>query len=390
MSDKTIILQPKYVADFQCDGSKCNAKCCGNNWRIDIDVDTYKKYQRIKNPVIRKKILSSIQPSILQTGFEIKLNEARYCPLLCDDKLCYIQKNLGKDVLSTTCKGYPRIVRHIGEYQFRILSMTCPVAAEKALFSSDGMEMYNIDDMEDTTVWQLVARACEKKDMTNSLFAANIIMGGLSILQNVSYNMEQRMVLLGLFLDKVEECQNDIKSVFKLIDYYNSVDMNQKMFGLWENWRYYPRAHRQFLVGIFKVLQEEKRITSIVPIMPLLTSDYDKLYSDKHQDIQKQLGSILERYWQHEWIFNAFPFAFNGSIMHNYFAYLIVFEICKIFIYSTYEPSKPWGRKEIFDILGELSKYFDHKKGILEILVKETAYFEQEPLKLMQVLLRLK
>ena len=52
MSDNTIILQPKYVADFQCDGSKCNAKCCGNKWRIGIDVDTYKKYQRIKNPVL--------------------------------------------------------------------------------------------------------------------------------------------------------------------------------------------------------------------------------------------------------------------------------------------------------------------------------------------------
>ena len=55
MNDNTIILQPKYVADFQCDGSKCNAKCCGNKWKISIDVDTYKKYQRIKNPVMRKK-----------------------------------------------------------------------------------------------------------------------------------------------------------------------------------------------------------------------------------------------------------------------------------------------------------------------------------------------
>ena len=55
MSDKTIILQPKYVADFQCDGSKCDAKCCRNLWLIDIDRETYKKYQRIKNPSMRKK-----------------------------------------------------------------------------------------------------------------------------------------------------------------------------------------------------------------------------------------------------------------------------------------------------------------------------------------------
>ena len=72
MSDNTIILQPKYIADFQCDGSKCNAKCCGNKWRIGIDADTYKKYQR----------------------------------------------NLGEEVLSNTCKGYPRIAKNIGKYQF--------------------------------------------------------------------------------------------------------------------------------------------------------------------------------------------------------------------------------------------------------------------------------
>ena len=48
MNDNTIILQPRYVADFQCDGSKCNAKCCGNKWRIGIDADTYKKYQRMQ------------------------------------------------------------------------------------------------------------------------------------------------------------------------------------------------------------------------------------------------------------------------------------------------------------------------------------------------------
>ena len=53
MSNQSIILQPKYVADFQCDGSKCNAKCCGK-WRIDIDMENYKKYQRIKNPAMRK------------------------------------------------------------------------------------------------------------------------------------------------------------------------------------------------------------------------------------------------------------------------------------------------------------------------------------------------
>ena len=76
-----IILHPKYVVDFQCDGSKCNSKCCRNNWRIDIDVDTYKKYQRIKNPVMRKKILSSIQPLTASNGISPLRSVANHAAL---------------------------------------------------------------------------------------------------------------------------------------------------------------------------------------------------------------------------------------------------------------------------------------------------------------------
>ena len=149
MSNQSIILQPKYVGNFQCDGSKCNAKCCGK-WRIDIDMETYKKYQRIKNPAMRKKILSSIQPSTIQTGFQIKLNNKGVCPLLCEDNLCYIQRNMGESALSQTCKVYPRMVQQIGNYQFRMLAMTCPVAAEYALLSPNAMELQQISCEEDT------------------------------------------------------------------------------------------------------------------------------------------------------------------------------------------------------------------------------------------------
>ena len=254
-----IILQPKYVADFQCDGSKCNAKCCGK-WRIDIDMETYKKYQRIKNPAMRKKILSSIQPSTIQTGFQIELNNKGVCPLLCEDNLCYIQRNMGEEALSQTCKVYPRMVQQIGNYQFRMLAMTCPVAAEYALLSPNAMELQQISCEEDTSVWKLMAKNCNMKNVPNDLAAVHITMGGLAILQNASYTFEQRLVILGLFLDKVEDCQKDVEAVAGLIDYYNSDAFQQEISNLWENWQYYPVAHHQFMNGIITVLKQEKEL----------------------------------------------------------------------------------------------------------------------------------
>lgn len=389
MSDNTIILQPKYVADFQCDGLKCNAKCCGSKWKISIDVDTYKKYQRVKNPVMRKKILSSIKPSTNRIGFEINFGKGTSCPLLCEDNLCYVQLNLGEEALSNTCKGYPRVVKQVGKYQFRLLSMTCPIAAEKALFYSDGIDIQQVSIEDDTAAWKLAANRVEKKSIGDDLAAIHVIMGGLSLLQNDYYTFEQRLVLLGLFLDKVEDCQQDLDAITGIIDYYNSCEFQQDISGLWDNWQYYETAHKQFMTGTFKILQQEKQLQSIAPWL-VSNINYDILYEERNHLVNDCIGNVLEHYWQHEWIFRIFPFALQGSFMHNYFAYVIAYEICQLYIYSTYELYKTGNKNDILEILGSFSKMLDHTEGFLNALVKKSAYFEREPLKLMQVLLRLK
>ncbi len=384
-----IILQPKYVGDFQCDGSKCNAKCCGK-WRIDIDMETYKKYQRIKNPAMRKKILSGIQPSTIQTGFQIKLNNKGVCPLLCEDNLCYVQRNMGEDALSQTCKVYPRMVQQIGNYQFRMLAMTCPVAAEYALLSPNAMELQQISCEEDTSAWKLMAKNCNMKNVPNDLAAVHIMMGGLAILQNTYYTFEQRLVILGLFLDRVEDCQQEVEAVAGLIDYYNSDAFQQEISNLWENWQYYPVAHHQFMNGIITVLKQEKELLISSEHWQVMNDYYNNVSEERHHLVQERLRSVLERYWQHEWLFHAYPYSFSGGFLHNYFSYLIAYELCQLVIYSTYSLDNAWAERNILDVLGEFSKSFDHKRDFSKALVKETEIFEKEPLKLMQVLLRLK
>ena len=388
MSNQSIILQPKYVGNFQCDGSKCNAKCCRKIWFIDIDRETYKKYQRIKNPDVRRKILSSIEPSNRISGFGIKFSPEGACSLLCEDNFCYVQRNFGEEALSETCKIYPRIVQKIGNYQFRLLSLTCPVAAEQALLSLEGMEIQQMSCEDDTPAWQLAAKFLQPKEVSDDLAAVHIMMGGLAILQNTSYTFEQRLVLLGLFLDRVEDCQQDVETVAGLIDYYNSGEFQQGISGLWDNWQYYPAAHKQFMAGIFKVLEREKKLNSIIPWLAS-NFDYDEMYNEKYQAINDSLGIVLERYWQHEWLYNVFPFSLQGSLLHNYFAYLISYEICKLMIFRVYDSGKPMDNDGIIKALGYFSTMLDHEYGFVEALVKETEVFEREPLKLMQVLLRL-
>lgn len=388
MSNQSIILQPKYVADFQCTGSKCDAKCCRNLWLIDIDRETYKKYQRIKNPSMRKKILTSMQPSITRVGFKIKFNENGACPLLCEDNFCYVQKNLGEDALSETCKLYPRRLNKIGNYQFRVLSMTCPVAAEQALLSTYGMELQQLSCEDDSAAWKLAVKNTHSKEVSDDLAAVHIMMGGLAILQNTSYTFEQRLVLLGLFLDRVEDCQQDVESVASLIDYYNGEAFQQEISGLWDEWQYYPIAHQQFMEGIITVLQEEKLLL-LSSSWQTMNEHHNSIYAQRHKLIQDKLGSVLEKYWQHEWLFHGYPYSFSGGFLHNYFSYLIAYEMCQLLIYSAYALDEGWEENNILDVLGMFSKILDHRRDFSKALVKETEIFEREPLKLMQVLLRL-
>ena len=382
-------MQPKYVADFQCAGSKCDAKCCRNLWLIDIDRETYKKYQRIKNPSMRKKILTSMQPSITRVGFKIKFNENGACPLLCEDNFCYVQKNLGEDALSETCKLYPRRLNKIGNYQFRVLSMTCPVAAEQALLSPYGMELQQLSCEDDSAAWELAVKNTHSKEVSDDLAAVHIMMGGLAILQNASYTFEQRLVLLGLFLDRVEDCQQDVEAVASLIEYYNSDVFQQEILVLWDEWHYYPIAHQQFMEGIITVLQEEKLLLVSGP-WQTMNEHHNSIYERRHKLIQEKFGSALERYWQHEWLFHGYPYSFSGGFLHNYFSYLIAYEMCQLLIYSAYALDEGWEENNILDVLGMFSKILDRRRDFSKALVKETEVFEKEPLKLMQVLLRLK
>ena len=105
--------------------------------------------------------------------------------------------------------------------------------------------------------------------------------------------------------------------------------------------------------------------------------------------IQDNFGSVLERYWQHEWLFHAYPYSFSGGFLHNYFSYLIAYEMCQLLIHSTYALDDALKEKNILDVLGPFSRALDHRRKFSKALVKKTEVFEKEPLKLMQVLLKL-
>lgn len=270
--------------------------------------------------------------------------------------------------------------------------MTCPVAAEKALFRPHGMDIDVISSKADAS-WKLALQTDKMNKNTETKLAANVILGGLSILQNTNYTREQKMVILGLFLDKADELKllsDGAEEISKLALFYNSAEFKNQIAELFGNWEFYSTAHGQFLSGILSVLQEKKCFID-VSVIKEASWRYDENYLKFNNLIEEKYENVIDNYWQQEFLFHGFPFCLKGSFMHNYFAYLISYKIWEMYLYGYLEAlSGELKREKLLDLVARYSKKLDHINKYIEYLIEHIAPFEQEPLKLMQVLLRLK
>ena len=281
------------------------------------------------------------------------------------------------------------MTRHLGELQINLLSMTCPVAAEHALFSPDGMEILLGEGKAESPAWELARITGKRIAYDDTMFAANVILGGLSILQNTAYSREERLVMLGWFLQKANDLNENLDALRELIEYYNSGEFRKEDAFIWENWTFYPTAHRQFMAGILKILHEAGKIV-MHRTLNNVNDEYENIYARERHLLEKNAGTLFDRFLQYEWLYHAFPFAIEGSFLHNYFAFLLNYKIAELFFYGFFSFQRPVDKDRFIHKLEIILQVMDHRDEYLETLVKETPGFEKEPEKLMQVLLRIK
>ncbi|MBU5602524.1 flagellin lysine-N-methylase [Citrobacter sp. S55_ASV_140] len=135
------VTEPAFVKAFQCSGAQCRDHCC-KTWRITLDRSTVKKYISSKDDSIRgiaKENIILLKKNVDNWGL-IKLNEdSGNCPYLTEDSLCQVQKTLGVEALSTTCKTFPRSERIYKNDVRKALNLSCPEVASLVLTDPNAM-----------------------------------------------------------------------------------------------------------------------------------------------------------------------------------------------------------------------------------------------------------
>jgi len=205
---KEIVLTPTYMSSFNCIGSECEDSCC-IGWKVTLDKKSYQKYKNIRHAEVGGELRNGLKrikngaASELQYGY-FKMDNKGRCPMLDTNNLCSIQLNLGEDHLSPVCSTYPRMFNKINNEYELSAKLSCPEVARLALLNPNGID-FEKKEIEVSSTWSSYKNLkLESKAIEESHFW-KIREFCIDIVQNRNLEVSDRLIFLGLFINKLQE-----------------------------------------------------------------------------------------------------------------------------------------------------------------------------------------
>ena len=323
MEQKYIYFQPQYVNEFICDASKCNDNCCERGWNIDVDETTYKKYLQVA-------------PAIAQQ-FEFNEHKGKYllakhpCPFLTEKKLCRLQLEHGEEFLSLTCKNYPRVTTYFGKFFERSLTLSCPVAAEKILFQAAPMKFELVEVSKKVHGGDRVLINPVHLDEKTLQHVIEIQAAMISILQERTLSIDQRLIMLGFFLDRLDEIFSadlfDDAALIKLISAYESKRfLAEQVPHMIRSVSFDAKRFSAMMSELSDGFYGEGKFTDAVTKIAV---NYEGI---KHlrKNIVGEHATFLENFLVNELFLNCYPWRFEGHIIKNYGVFVIKYKIFEL------------------------------------------------------------
>lgn len=201
-------LIPTYFDQFSCIGSSCEDTCC-SGWRVNIDQETYKKYKKVKNYDMKSRLEKNITRNrsnpTKDNVAKMKMEKGN-CSFLSEEGWCDIQSNLGEDYLCNTCAVYPRRTNMVNNFVEQSLTVSCPEATRLVLLNKNGID-FNQGPKElsikefSSIINTSKGNVTHWKDFISEYRYITIL-----ILQDRNYTVEERLLVLGMLYNELEEC----------------------------------------------------------------------------------------------------------------------------------------------------------------------------------------
>lgn len=323
---KKNIIVPSYLNEFKCIGGDCEDTCCCG-WKVLIDEATYKKYKKVNHYEIKKKLQKNIikqRSNSNQHNFaKMKMYEGK-CGFLLKDGLCDIHKTLGEEYLCNTCAIYPRHLNKIDNVYEESLDISCPEVARIILLNSMPIQFYQeekIITLRDTPVYSINTRS---NDYTSYIFEIRTAI--IKLLQSTLYNLEEKLFILGILIEKLEEniARNEMGLITKTI---KKIERNIRQ-GIYKDCLKTLPTKGDLRINLLKTIIEVKCqdniissnyiecLEEIIKGLDLENENIEKVINKYDQGYQKYYLTFIEKY---------------GYVMENYivnyiFSYIVPFD----------------------------------------------------------------
>ena len=298
-----LCLEPDYLEKFICDGQRCGAQCC-RLWTVFVDGETYEKYKGLPAAQGSEMLKRLVHGEEGQAPWAWDFGKEKVCHFLREDFLCGIQRQHGEEYLGSTCAIYPRKPVDIGGSFQMSLSLSCPLAAELALFRDTPVEFkWREREASRPSFWQEIA--CQKGEEGVAASCLLLQDTGLNILQLKMPLLEKLSALLAYLREADQAVEaGDFEKLLALSDDYSHGGGEREKGLSWELDEHFPGLRENLAVP-------ESRNQHLKALHPIKTGE-----------ALPPLELMLENILVSEYFVELFPCTLDGTLRHNGRAFL--------------------------------------------------------------------
>ncbi|WP_206151771.1 flagellin lysine-N-methylase [Clostridium perfringens] len=379
---KTNFFIPKYMKTFKCIDPNCTDTCCAG-WDINIDENTFKKYENdkgnLKELINGKYIKNSQSDDSFNYGF-MKITEDNKCPFLNENLLCKIHGKCGEENLSITCRRYPRVFNIIDDIYEKSELPSCEEICSKAFLNKEKMEFIEIEE-ELPEDFLEIRRVIDTEAFIGSdnliQYFWDIRIISINIIQNRNFSIEERLSLLKAFYKSLEDLKTEE-------NFYEIEDLLEKITEYPSNITEFIDSKKIIPLSItnnfFKIILDENLLRKVIGTrLKKLLSDLNKdqnLFNNIHKyDLKsfdtyfKKYSYIFENYLVNQIFKDIIPFNTGGNLNESIHKLINTYKLIKSYlILWNISSQNEISEKNIIYIIQALSKDLEHNKVFKDIL----------------------
>ncbi|MDR3566042.1 MAG: flagellin lysine-N-methylase [Negativicutes bacterium] len=385
--NKQKVITANYLQEFSCVAANCSDSCCRGNWHVDIDEKTYKRYKKLGSPfkgLVEKYVTRNRSQSSSETYARLKFSESA-CPFLDQKGYCQIQLDYGEDYLSNICATYPRITNQVNGILEKSATVSCPETARLVLLNPAGVMLEATE--ESTNVRNLIHLKINTDDhkwvKKGGREVWNIRIQALQILQDRRYSLEDRLLGLGIFLQRVEEAINNKES-----------DKIPELLALFSSG--YDSLLQEFEPGKtalrIHILHEFHWIQAFPGFSHLQEADMAPKYMNSlnkfYLPFMKEYSYILENYLVNHAFQTLFPLKEQQGFFDCYIRLLLLFSMLQTQLIGLADDNKGLSVESAVQTIQLFSKLVEHRSNYIPKLASDLSKFTSVTIESLSVLLR--